>query len=159
MFLHKLQLIVLAADTKVYIIWVYSRRISQYYDTRVVCMQSTQMWSDLGKPIYLLGTNKFLEKTQIKRFKNVFAHLDNTINMASRYEISQPKLIFPRRYGWLYQTNQCAEQVGQDSVTNDIYTAYIMSTLMMVQMFLCGIKVISRWLRSWMVASYFTLCI
>jgi len=60
---------------------------------------------------YLLGTSKFFEKTRIKSFKNIFqtiffTHLDNLTNVVSCYEISQPKPLFPKRYGWLRISDQ-----------------------------------------------------
>jgi len=39
-------------------------------------------------------------------------NLDKATIKPSCYEISFQKLLFPRRYGQLYQTNQCAQKVG-----------------------------------------------
>ena len=42
----------------------------------------------------------------------LFPGLDTVTIKPSCYEISHQKLHFPRRYWWLYQTNQCAQKVG-----------------------------------------------
>ena len=66
---------------------------------------------------YLFGTSKLWENSienhlsafQIKLF---FPNLDNVTNIPFCYEISYEKLLFPRRYGQLYQADQCAQKVG-----------------------------------------------
>ena len=63
------------------------------------------------------GHKQTFEKTQSKIFtiflnKVIFPDLDKATIKRSCCEISHQKLPLTRRYGWLYQTNQCAQKVG-----------------------------------------------
>ena len=63
------------------------------------------------------GHKQYFEKTQLKIYTmfcklNFFAHLDKATIKPTCCEVSHQKLLFPRRYGWLHQSHQCARKVG-----------------------------------------------
>jgi len=66
----------------------------------------------------LLGTSKLLRKLNWKSLQfffklSFFAQLDKAIIIEPSWcEVLHKKLVFPRRYGWLCQTDHCAQKVG-----------------------------------------------
>ena len=83
-------------------------------DAMIVIIRNICDWILENLPF---GCKQTFEKTRLKIFTmfltwSFFAHLDKATIKHSCCEVSHQKLLFPRRYRWLYQINRCAQKVG-----------------------------------------------